>query len=75
MDKTQLGKFNAWQQAYVNQIPKLSQVPFDKMPQPISSGIDVVGIASVVLGTAEKGDARAGMITLCLAALSEATAL
>ncbi|MCW5319392.1 hypothetical protein GTQ43_39270 [Nostoc sp. KVJ3] len=30
------------------------------MPQPISSGIDVVGIASVVLGTAEKGDAKAG---------------
>lgn len=60
LDKTQLGKFKSWQQAYVNQIPKLSQVPFDKMPQPISSGIGVVGIASVVLGTAEKGDARAG---------------
>ncbi|MHC5746849.1 MAG: hypothetical protein ACYTXT_34165 [Nostoc sp.] len=60
LDKTQLGKFKSWQQAYVNQIPKLSQVPFDKMPQPISSGIDVVGIASVVLGTAEKGDAKAG---------------
>ncbi|MBE8992658.1 hypothetical protein, partial [Nostoc sp. LEGE 12450] len=60
LDKTQLGKFKSWQQAYVNQIPKLSQVPFDKMPQPISSGIDVVGIASVVLGTAEKGDRRAG---------------
>ncbi|WDD36796.1 hypothetical protein PQG02_33640 (plasmid) [Nostoc sp. UHCC 0926] len=60
LTKTQLVKFEAWQQAYVNQIPKLSQVPFDKMPQPISSGIDVVGIASVVLGTAEKGDAKAG---------------
>lgn len=60
LTKTQLGKFKSWQQAYVNQIPKLSQVPFDKMPQPISSGIDVVGIASVVLGTAEKGDAKAG---------------
>lgn len=60
LTKTQLGKFEAWQQAYINQIPKLSQVPFDKMPQPISSGIDVVGIASVVLGTAEKGDAKAG---------------
>jgi hypothetical protein len=60
LDKTQLGKFKSWQQAHVNQIPKLSQVPFDKMPQPISSGIGVVGIASVVLGTAEKGDARAG---------------
>jgi hypothetical protein len=60
LTKTQLGKFESWQQAYVNQIPKLSQVPFDKMPQPISSGIDVVGIASVVLGTAEKGDAKAG---------------
>ncbi|WP_292704524.1 hypothetical protein [Nostoc sp. NMS2] len=30
------------------------------MPQPISSGIGVVGIASVVLGTAEKGNAWAG---------------
>jgi len=60
LDKTQLGKFKSWQQAYVNQIPKLSQVPFDKMPQPISSDIGVVGIASVVLGTAEKGDAKAG---------------
>jgi hypothetical protein len=60
LDKTQLGKFKSWQQAYVNQIPKLSQVPFDKMPQPISSGIDVVAIASVVLGTAEKGDPSAG---------------
>ncbi|MDZ7965850.1 MAG: hypothetical protein RM368_12880 [Nostoc sp. DedSLP03] len=60
LDKTQLGKFKSWQQAYVNQIPKLSQVPFDKMPQPISSDIGVVGIASVVLGRAEKGDTRAG---------------
>ncbi|MCC5633925.1 hypothetical protein LC613_41665 [Nostoc sphaeroides CHAB 2801] len=60
LDKAQLGKFKSWQQAYVNQIPKLSQVPFDKMPQPISSGIGVVGIASVVLGTAEKGNAWAG---------------
>jgi hypothetical protein len=60
LDKTQLGKFKSWQQAYVNQIPKLSQVPFEKMPQPISSGIDVVGIASIVLGTSEKGDAKAG---------------
>ncbi|MDZ8140693.1 MAG: hypothetical protein RM049_36280 [Nostoc sp. DedQUE04] len=60
LDKTQLGKFKSWQQAYLNQIPKLSQVPFDKMPQPISSDIGVVGIASVVLGTAEKGDTRAG---------------
>jgi len=60
LTKTQLVKFKAWQQAYVNQIPKLNRVPFDKMPQPISSGIGVVGIASVVLGTAEKGDPRAG---------------
>ncbi|ODG99636.1 hypothetical protein A4S05_37255 [Nostoc sp. KVJ20] len=60
LTKTQLGKFKSWQQALVNQIPKLSQVPFDKMPQPISSDIGVVGIASVVLGTAEKGDTRAG---------------
>ncbi|MHC5897645.1 hypothetical protein, partial [Nostoc sp.] len=60
LDKTQLGKFKSWQQAYVNQIPKLNQVPFDKMPQPISSDVGIVGIASVVLGTAEKGDASAG---------------
>lgn len=60
LDKTQLGKFKSWQQAYVNQIPKLNQVPFNKMPQPISSDIGVVGIASVVLGTAEKGNAWAG---------------
>lgn len=60
LSKTQLGKFKSWQQAYVNQVPKLNQVPFDKMPQPISSGIGVVGIASVVFGTAEKGDPRAG---------------
>ncbi|MBC1299765.1 hypothetical protein GNF11_33700, partial [Nostoc sp. UCD122] len=38
----------------------LNQVPFDKMPQPINSGVGVVGIASVVLGTSEKGDARVG---------------
>ncbi|QLE53528.1 hypothetical protein FD724_37230 (plasmid) [Nostoc sp. C057] len=60
LDKTQLGKFKSWQQAYINQIPKLNQVPFDKMPQPISSDVGIVGIASVVLGTAEKGDASAG---------------
>lgn len=60
LTKTQLGKFKAWQQAYVNQVPGLNRVPFDKMPQPISSLLGVVGIASVVLGTAEKGDAKAG---------------
>ncbi|MBN3958753.1 hypothetical protein [Nostoc sp. NMS8] len=60
LDKAQLGKFKSWQQAYVNQVPNLNQVPFDKMPQPINSGVGVVGIASVVLGTAEKGNAWAG---------------
>ncbi|MBD2536380.1 hypothetical protein H6G97_46705 [Nostoc flagelliforme FACHB-838] len=53
---TPLGKFQTWQQAYINQVPGLNQVPFDKMPQPINSGVGVVGIASVVLGTSERGD-------------------
>ena len=60
LTNTQLGKFKSWQQSYVNQVPGLSQIPFDKMPQPINSGIGVVGIASVVLGTSERGDAKAG---------------
>lgn len=57
---TSLGKFKSWQQSYINQVPGLNQVPFDKMPQPINSGVGIVGIASVVLGTSEKGDARVG---------------
>jgi hypothetical protein len=60
LTKTQLVKFKAWQQSYINQVPGLNRVPFEKMPLSISSGIDVVGIASVVLGTSERGDARAG---------------
>ncbi|MBD2511437.1 hypothetical protein A6V25_24175 [Nostoc sp. ATCC 53789] len=60
LDKAQLGKFKSWQQSYINQVPGLNQVPFDKMPQAINSGVGVVGIASVVLGTSEKGDARVG---------------
>ncbi|MFN6562419.1 MAG: hypothetical protein RMY28_021870 [Nostoc sp. ChiSLP01] len=57
---TPLNKFQSWQRSYINQVPGLSQVPFDKMPQPIDSGIDVVGIASVVLGKAERGDGKVG---------------
>ncbi|MHC5918082.1 MAG: hypothetical protein ACYTXE_45580, partial [Nostoc sp.] len=53
-------QFQSWQQSYINQVPGLNKVPFDKMPQPINSGVGVVGIASVVLGTSEKGDAKVG---------------
>lgn len=59
LNQTQLSKFPGWQQSYINQVPGLNQVPFDKMPQPINSGLDVVGIASVVLGNSERGDSRA----------------
>ncbi|MBD2527323.1 hypothetical protein [Nostoc sp. FACHB-133] len=58
--QTQLGQFQSWQQSYINQVPGLNQIPFDKMPQPINSGVGVVGVASVVLGTSEKGDAKVG---------------
>lgn len=57
---TPLGKFKSWQQSYINQVPNLSQVPFNKMPKPIDSGLSVVGIASLVLGNAERGDAKVG---------------
>ncbi len=59
LNQTQLSRFPGWQQSYINQVPGLNQVPFDKMPQPINSGLDVVGIASVVLGNSERGDSRA----------------
>jgi hypothetical protein len=57
---TPLNKFQGWQGSFINQVPGLSQVPFNKMPQPIDSGIGVVGIASVVFGTAERGDTKVG---------------
>ena len=57
---TPLKDFQSWQQSYINQVPGLNQIPFNKMPQPINSGIGVVGIASVVLGTSERGDAYVG---------------
>ncbi|MBG1263162.1 hypothetical protein [Nostoc commune] len=60
LTSTSLGKFKSWQQSYINQVPGLNQVPFDKMPQPINSGVGVVGIASVVLGTSERGDTYVG---------------
>lgn len=60
LTKTQLGQFKSWQQSYINQVPGLNKVPFDKMPQPINSGVGVVGIASVVFGTSERGDAKVG---------------
>ncbi|MHC5819249.1 MAG: hypothetical protein ACYT04_26060 [Nostoc sp.] len=60
LSQTQLGQFKSWQQSYINQVPGLNQIPFDKMPQPINSGVGVVGIASVVLGTSERGDPSVG---------------
>ncbi|MCC5641021.1 hypothetical protein LC593_35380 [Nostoc sp. CHAB 5844] len=60
LDTTPIRRFQQWQQTYINQIPKLSYVPFDKMPQPINSGLGLVGIASVVFGDSEQGDARVG---------------
>lgn len=57
---TQINKFSGWQRSFINQVPNLDQVPFDKMPLPIQSGTGVVGVASVVLGKAERGDAKVG---------------
>jgi hypothetical protein len=59
LTETRISKFQNWQQSFINQVPGLNKVPFDKMPQPINSGLDVVGIASVVLGKSERGDSRA----------------
>ena len=56
---TELNKFKDWQKSYINQVPGLNKLPLDKLPQPIGAGVDVVGIASVVLGKAEHGDPRA----------------
>lgn len=56
---TQISRFQKWEQSFINQVPGLNQVPFAQMPQPIDSGLDVVGIASVVLGKSERGDSRA----------------
>ncbi|PMB27577.1 hypothetical protein [Fischerella thermalis] len=57
---TQLEKFKDWQRALIKEIPGLNQIPFDKMPQPISDGNDVIGVASLVLGQAEHGDPMVG---------------
>lgn len=55
----QIGRFLNWQQTFINQVPGLNKVPFAQMPQPIDSGLNVVGIASLVLGKSERGDSRA----------------
>jgi hypothetical protein len=60
LTQTQIGRFQGWQQSLIGQVPGLNKVPFAQMPQPISSGTDVVGIASIVLGQAEHGDPRVG---------------
>lgn len=57
LETTPIHNFQQWQQTYINQIPQLSFVPFNKMPQPIESGNELVGIASVVFGASEQGDA------------------
>ncbi|WP_242044802.1 hypothetical protein [Anabaena azotica] len=59
LGETQIGRFQNWQQTLIKEIPGLNKVPFDKMPIPIDSGLNVVGIASVVLGESERGDSRA----------------
>lgn len=56
---TQISKFQGWQQTFINQVPGLNKVPFAQMPKPIDSGLNVVGIASLVLGKSERGDSRA----------------
>jgi hypothetical protein len=60
LTSTPLSKFKSWQQSYVNQVPGLSQIPFNRMPKPIDSGLSVVGIASLVLGNAERSDSKVG---------------
>ncbi|MBD2531906.1 hypothetical protein H6G97_20885 [Nostoc flagelliforme FACHB-838] len=59
LTRTEISKFQSWQQSFINQVPGLNQVPFDQMPQPINAGTGVVGVASLVLGKAEHGDNRA----------------
>ncbi|MBC1237337.1 MULTISPECIES: hypothetical protein [Nostoc] len=60
LEKTPIRQFKDWQRTYINQVPGLNQVPFDKMPNPITSGTSSVGIASVVFGKSERGDNRVG---------------
>ena len=59
LSETEINKFKDWQRSYINQVPGLNQIPLSKMPQPINSGINVVGVASLVLGKAEHGDPKA----------------
>ncbi|WP_242054660.1 hypothetical protein [Nostoc sp. FACHB-190] len=60
LTQTQLARFSGWQQSFINQVPGLNKVPFDKMPQPINTEFSVIGIASLVLGTPENGDKTVG---------------
>ncbi|MBE9210534.1 hypothetical protein IQ244_29335 [Nostoc sp. LEGE 06077] len=60
LQQTQIRKFKEWQRTYINQVPNLNQVPFDKMPNQIKSGTSFVGIASTVFGKSERGDSRVG---------------
>ncbi|MFN6572019.1 hypothetical protein [Dendronalium sp. ChiSLP03b] len=60
LEQTQIRQFQQWQRTYINQVPGLNQVPFDKMPQPINSGTAFVGIVSVVFGESERGQQTVG---------------
>ncbi|MBD2438852.1 hypothetical protein [Nostoc sp. FACHB-110] len=58
LSKTQLARFPLWQQSFINQVPGLNKIPFDKMPQPLDADFNVIGIASLVLGASEQGDTK-----------------
>ncbi|BAZ71027.1 hypothetical protein NIES4106_58240 (plasmid) [Fischerella sp. NIES-4106] len=60
LQSTEIDKFKDWQRSTIDQVPGLNQIPFDKMPQPISDGNGVIGVASLVFGEAEHGDPMVG---------------
>lgn len=55
LETTSLSQFSNWQACFINQIPGLAQVPFDKFPIPAPTAIDAIGIADVVWSKAEIG--------------------
>lgn len=58
--ETKINNFKDWQRTLINQVRGLNQIPFNRMPQPITDGNNVIGVASLVLGKAERGDPLAG---------------
>ncbi|MBW4434324.1 MAG: hypothetical protein KME28_22065 [Pelatocladus maniniholoensis HA4357-MV3] len=60
LTSTKIDKFKDWRRSTIGEVPGLNQIPFDKMPQPISDGNGVIGVASLVLGEAEHGDPMVG---------------